>query len=40
MLCIGYVLSYSSMMQYELERERIGERVAWGAFTQSVSGVA
>lgn len=40
MLCIGYALSYLSMMQYKLERDRIGESVAWGAFTQSASGVA
>lgn len=40
LLFVGYCLSYFSLLHLELERDRLGESVAWWAFTQSVSGVA
>lgn len=40
LLFVGYSLSYFSLLHLELERDRLGESVAWGAFTQSVSGIA
>jgi len=39
-LFLGYFLSYFSLFYFMQERERIGDMVAWGAYTQSISGVA
>ncbi len=39
-LFVGYLLAFLSLTYYWNERERIGDMVAWGAYTQSISGVA
>jgi predicted membrane metal-binding protein len=39
-LFVGYLLAVLSLTHAVHERERVGDMVAWGAYTQSISGVA